>query len=597
MKKLIVIFGLCFAVHLSHAQKNKVDSLQKVIEATPADDTNKVLLLMSLARATVYSNPDSMLTYADEALNISREINWRPGIARSLQLKGVAYSYALNDQTSALEYYHKALDANTNPKDPVLQFNTVANIAIIFYNMNQLDESLKYYKQAMTLLDKIENKPGEEQLYLNIGNVYYDKHMQDTANYYFTKSLALAEKKGNTMITIGALNALGTSFIDAGKYAEAEDYVAKSLLLSEQTGNTLTKAVSLVNMALIQFHTNHTDSAEIYGNNALAAATEAGSMQFRRQAYSVLSMTDEKLGKYKEALQAANNFNALNDSLLSDESKQQVTRLDMQYTFDKKQALDTAEIKRQKVIRNATIAIASILVLVSLGGIVVYKRRKDILQKKKEAEFNAQVADTEMKALRAQMNPHFIYNSLNSINDYIDKHDTAKATSYTTKFAKLMRTILENSEKKEVALADDLGALELYMQLENMRRENKFEYEIKVDDAIDAGNTLIPALILQPFVENSIWHGFSRNEEGARILIYIKKQGDMINCTVEDNGKGMSPAGVADSKTKKKSLGMKITKARIDILNTIKKSNAAINIFPLEKGTRVEVTFPEALAF
>ncbi|HVZ97261.1 MAG TPA: histidine kinase [Chitinophagaceae bacterium] len=597
MRKLIVIAFWCFAAQVSYAQQNIVDSLKKVIASTPANDTNKVLLLMNLARATVYSNPDSMLAYADEALKISKEIRWKRGIARSLQLKGVAYSYGMNDQISALAYYHKALDANNNPKDAVLEFNTIANIAIIFYNMKQLDESLQYYKQAMALLNKMKNKPGEEQLYLNIGNVYYDKHIADSADYYFSKSLALAEQKGNTMIRIGALNALGTSFIDAGKYADAKNYVVKSLMLSEQTGNILTKAVSLVNMALIQFYTHRLDSAEIYANTALAAATEAGSLQFRRQAYSVLSMTEEKLGKYKEALLAAKNFNALNDSLLSDESKQQVTRLEMQYNFDKKQALDAAEINRQKVIRNATIVIASILVLVSLGGIIVYKRRKDILQEKKEAEFNAQVADTEMKALRAQMNPHFIYNSLNSINDYIDKHDTATATLYTTKFAKLMRTILENSERKEVPLADDLRALELYMQLENMRLQNKFRYEIKVEDAIDAENTLIPPLILQPFVENSIWHGFSRNEEDAKIFIYIKKQGNMINCSVEDNGKGIAPDTVTYSQAQKKSLGMKITRARIDIINSIKKSNAAINIFPLEKGTRVEVTFPEALAF
>ena len=108
------------------------------------------------------------------------------------------------------------------------------------------------------------------------------------------------------------------------------------------------------------------------------------------------------------------------------------------------------------------------------------------------------------------MNPHFIFNSLNSVNDYIDKNDTGTASGYITKFAKLMRMILENSEQKEVTLEDDLKALELYMQLEALRLKNKFTYEIKVDENIDCENTLVPPLILQPFVENSIWHGIAK---------------------------------------------------------------------------------------
>ena len=234
-----------------------------------------------------------------------------------------------------------------------------------------------------------------------------------------------------------------------------------------------------------------------------------------------------------------------------------------------------------------------------MASIIFYKIRKEALEKKKDAEFTAQVADTEMKALRAQMNPHFIFNSLNSINDYIDKNDTAKATLYTTRFAKLMRIILENSEQKEISLGEDLKALELYMQLERMRLQNKFTYEIKVDENIDRDNTLIPPLILQPFVENSIWHGLSKKQGEGKILIHIEKEGDMINCIVEDNG-----IGIPDSLTaaepdilNKKSFGMKITRARIDIINKLKKSNAAITMSGHEGGTKIEVKLPQALAF
>jgi LytS/YehU family sensor histidine kinase len=203
-----------------------------------------------------------------------------------------------------------------------------------------------------------------------------------------------------------------------------------------------------------------------------------------------------------------------------------------------------------------------------------------------------------MKALRAQMNPHFIFNSLNSISDYIAKQDVKTADRYLTKFAKMMRLILENSEHKQISLAEDLKALELYMQLEALRLNDKFSYEIKIDDEIDQDITMIPPLILQPFVENSIWHVISQKEGRGKILIEIKKENEMINCAVEDNGVGRNhlmqyePNGIS-----KKSLGMKITRSRIDILNQPGKTRGAVELLDLAKGMRVEIKFPLALNF
>jgi LytS/YehU family sensor histidine kinase len=191
------------------------------------------------------------------------------------------------------------------------------------------------------------------------------------------------------------------------------------------------------------------------------------------------------------------------------------------------------------------------------------------------------------------MNPHFIFNSLNSISDYVQKHDIKAADNYLSKFAKVMRLTLEHSEQKAVTLEEDLKALELYMQLESARLNNKFTYEIKVDENIDRANTLVPPMILQPFVENSIWHGISKIDGAGKILIEIKKDEEMINCIVEDNGAGIQSNQLID----KKSLGMKITKARIDIMNKIKKSKAAIDLFNKEEGVRVEVKLPLELMF
>ena len=246
----------------------------------------------------------------------------------------------------------------------------------------------------------------------------------------------------------------------------------------------------------------------------------------------------------------------------------------MQYQADKKAAVLKAEnearISQQRITRNAIIAGSIILLLGGMISFLFYKRKRDAVTRQNEAELKAEISETEMKALRSQMNPHFIFNSLNSISDYISKNNTAIADEYLTKFAKLMRLVLENSEQKEVPLASDLNALELYMQLEALRMKNKFTYEIIVDETIDQENTLVPPLILQPFVENSIWHGIAKKEGPGKIIVLIKKEGSMINCIVEDNGIGrpeIKDVTALKDSTGRRSLGMKITKERIDILN------------------------------
>jgi LytS/YehU family sensor histidine kinase len=207
------------------------------------------------------------------------------------------------------------------------------------------------------------------------------------------------------------------------------------------------------------------------------------------------------------------------------------------------------------------------------------------------------VSDTELKALRLQMNPHFIFNSLNSIGDYMHKNETSTAQDYLTRFAALMRMTLENSEFPEIALSEDLKFIELYLQVESKRLPGRFSYAIEVDESIDIENTLVPPLILQPLIENSIWHGFKSKDRTGHILIEIKKEDEMIVCSVDDNGLGRNMNGIVNKN--KRSLGIRNTKDRISIINTKKRSDGALKIIDKanDGGTRVEVRLPLQTAF
>jgi LytS/YehU family sensor histidine kinase len=161
--------------------------------------------------------------------------------------------------------------------------------------------------------------------------------------------------------------------------------------------------------------------------------------------------------------------------------------------------------------------------------------------------------------------------------------------------------VLENSEQKEIPLSDEVKALELYLELEALRANNRFTFEIKIENDIDADNTLVPPLLMQPFVENSIRHGLSEKEGAGKIMIHFAIQDDMLICNIEDNGIGLEKSKAIKNiapQMNKKSLGIKITQSRINILNQHKKNKiASMKIRDAGHGTNVEIKLPLVLNF
>jgi ligand-binding sensor domain-containing protein len=213
-----------------------------------------------------------------------------------------------------------------------------------------------------------------------------------------------------------------------------------------------------------------------------------------------------------------------------------------------------------------------ILLVLGLAGIYwAYRLRlSQVRQEEKlKSEFGKKLAEVEMKALKAQMNPHFIFNSLNSINRYIIKSDPEKASLYLTKFSKLIRLILDNSNNKLISLEQELTALKLYIELEVLRFNEKFTYSISVNEDVNPLAVGVPPMIIQPFVENAIWHGLLHKESAGKLEVRIERYGDSLKCIIADNGVGRAKAAEAKSKAvdKEKSFGMKITGDRLAMLN------------------------------
>ncbi len=237
----------------------------------------------------------------------------------------------------------------------------------------------------------------------------------------------------------------------------------------------------------------------------------------------------------------------------------------------------------------------SILAL-ALAGIIFLFYRRRIIRINREArlrsDYEIKLNELENSALRTQMNPHFIFNSLNTINSFISRNETVQAHQYISKFSKLIRNILDHSRQRQILLSDELEVLNLYIQIEQIRFENKFEYEIIIADNIDTSAIELPPLIIQPFVENAILHGLLPLENKGHLQIRIERTRDLLLCTVEDNGIGREKAKALrkNHPVKHTSHGIEITLKRIELFNKQHGKDGTVLITDQPTGgTKVEI--------
>lgn len=652
MRNLLITAFLFASAGICVAQQSEIDSLLNELKTHSAEDTIRLAILNSIAFTYYQADPDEGLLFAEKQITLSKKLRqpWLEG--KAWFNKGINY-WAKGMYEDALMNYQKAKSllekngtirnvANLNnsiavtyqslsdyPKSLEIYFdnlhlfekmNDTYMMALTCGNIGQFSKAIEYFEKSITINQQTGNEKELADNYMSLGNVNDAANNPLKALPYYKKALAISLDIGYKKGIAGNYANMGSAYISIGNYTDAFLSLQTALPLyraMKDNGNEaavlkslgdvfLTAPKSFFKANALSFQTRYTVAKEYY-NKSLATLSAIEDVYGQSEVWQKLSTMFELERNHQQAFTAYKKYILLRDSIFNDKKREQVTRMEMRYNFQKKEdSLQTehekkalvaaAEIERQSTIKKS-IAWGSLILFTSvLVSFSFYKKRRDAYQKQQEAEFRTEVADTEMKALRAQMNPHFIFNSLNSISDYISKSDTSAAEKYLGKFAKLMRMILENSELKEVSLTDDLDALKLYIQLEALRMNNKFIYEIIVDAEIDPETTLVPPLLLQPFVENSIWHGIAKKGGPGKILIHIKKADeDMINCIIEDDGVGRQQSAIlktTGAEKEKNSLAIKMTQARINIINKTRNFRASVELFDLSPGLRVEIKLP-----
>jgi len=650
---------LSYLVFFSSAQaQTEIDSLLALLKTTPRD-TNRINLYadISWAYAISRTHPGLARQYADSIRSLATELNNEKGVAEADFYYGTAARYAGN-HAQAIPHFQRYVDYNRLRGDsarlgrglyqlavthsilgdyekslaayyrilPIYQklgnrrgvAVATMGIGIQFENRRKFGEAIEAYRKAQIIFDSLDNKTHQVDVRVNLANAYVATQRYDTARLYYEQALRLDQELGNEWGVATDLCSIGIMFNQLQQPDSAMVYHRRALLMRQRIPQKNELAISLYHVGYTHLLLKQYDRARQYLKQALSLAQEVKAKPLVRDAYEKLAALYAQKKDFSRAYVYSQWFTTLKDSILNEESSRQLSELQIKYETSEKDKRITllakeTEIQRQEVQRQATVKKAllfGLALMTILTFLLIYIFRQRLRHQQQltakneeiqEAKFKQQLSELEMKALRAQINPHFLFNCLNSINRMVLDRDTESASRYITKFARFIRLILENSENTSVSLQNELMMLESYIQLENLRLKGRIRYEIRVDEAIDQENTFLPSMVLQPFVENAIWHGLMHKpgEEPGFIRIGIEEQEDQLTCVIEDNGVGREKAFTFKEKTivGSKSMGLQLTEERLRLLNK-GRLERLIHITDLKDslnqalGTRVDIHIP-----
>lgn len=613
MKIFIPFIGMfLLRTIVSLAQSPMIDSLKADLKKHPEQDSLRVNRLLMMADAMAYTDLAEAIKYVNEAAELAQKLELYAGQAGAQRQKAVLYMHS-GDYLKAIDACHQALRLSDATFERIKDekgknmFNSTvySNLGAIYLKLEQFDKAIEHFTTLIDIARQLK-EPHEEAVGLgNLGYAYSLKGEYEKAITCFDKAILIAQKHNDDIVLAFVLCNKGAALNSLEKYTLSIPVFQQSIENSDKVADVQFKSISITGLTEAYFYIKDYKQAEQYGKVSYEMAKQTGLLQPQRDAAKLLSMIYEKQQKSGPALFYFKESVTLNDSLISTEKQVELTRRDMKFEQEKKEAILNAEIKQKQTERNAILGFSGLLLVATGVSAFFYKRKRDAdlsalmaSEKQKEAEYQSLISDTENKTLRTQMNPHFISNAFTSIQNFITKNDAEIASEYLAKFAKLMRLVLENSEEKDVLLGKDIEALQLYMELESLRFKNQFDYEINIDGNIIPDETLIPPLLLQPFVENSILHGLHSKQGKGMIKVEIRKDGDTMRCSVEDNGIGRKKAAALRSPIQlHKSMGIELTKKRIAIYTNARPSDDTISYIDSDEGTKVEVKLPLQLTF
>ncbi|WP_128544547.1 histidine kinase [Larkinella soli] len=640
---------------------SEIDSLERLLPRTPRSEQKiKLFADLSWAYAVSRMHPDRARQYADSIRRLADELGSESGRAEAGFYYGTAARYA-GDYARALLHFRRYVNYQTAVGDSSAMGRGLYQMAVIqsiqgaydqalatyyrllpiyeklgnrkgvgavtmaigiqFENRGNYPEAIRAYEKARALFDRLDNKTYQVDVRVNLANVYVATRRYDHARLLFQQALQLDQALGNDWGVATDLCSIGIMLNHLHRPDSALVVHRQALEKRLRIPQKNEQAVSLYHVGYTYLLLKNDDLARRFLDRALRLSTETKARPLMRDTYARLSELYAERNDYARAYAFHRRYAALQDSLLNEETTRQLNELQVRYETGEKdrriallareKEIQKKEAERQSLLRKAALAGLAITGLLAVLVVYIYRQRlrnQRILAVKndeiRQAQFQSRLSELEMKALRAQINPHFLFNCLNSINRMVLQGDTENASRYLVRFSKLIRRILENTETTTVSLENELALLESYIRLEELRFRGKIDFRIEVDTGIEPEQTYLPSMILQPFVENAIWHGLMHRDVSGpgRITIAVREQDDRLCCTIEDNGVGREKARMLEDTGdgRRPSMGMRITEERLRLLSR-EGLQQLVRITDLKDsldrvaGTRVDIQIPLAV--
>ncbi len=547
----------------------------------------------------------------------------------------------------AIEYHKNALQIARERGETLLQMNTLNLLGNASLKIDSIQNALEYHQEVIRIF-KAEDTKNDDYFreagkgYLGLGTIYHALGRYRTAFEYYNSAIAQFQSANNTEGLAYSYNKVGESLEALGELEESLSFYEKSIRINELVGSDRLLVLNATGKAHVLAHQNRGRAEEgqallkpLLSEKPGQMDQELQSLLYIQYGWVLYNLEEFELAEkhLSEGLQMAQRLNltsyiydgniwlhdlseargdykkALDYYKIAQSTRNKViNQRNLTFLYE---AVSTAEsetrdlqmqmLARENEIvtlrlrRNQTTLLVGALLLVLIAMILYFAFRQSRINSEKK------VMALEQSLLRSQMNPHFLFNSLNSIKHYIINNEQINAVQYLNKFSKLVRRILEASSIKENSLKEELETIKLYMNIENIRFDEQIDFKINITPGINPQTVKIPSLILQPFLENAIWHGLSTKEGEKKIVLEVRQvQKGSIIITIRDNGIGREASKkLKEGKVlKRNSMGIPITRERLANFSRVYENTFDLSFEDLYKddgsvaGTQVNLKIP-----
>lgn len=539
---------------------------------------------------------DSAAYFVRQSAEIGKAIGSEMLRARSNFLLASVF-IETHEHDSVLYYSLEALKiAEVYPDSINFTAGILHNMGIAYSMAGNYQKANEIYLEAEARYEKDQYKAGLPCLiHVVLGQSYIELGEYQSAIESFGRGIVYAEGIQSDFMMAYLKRELGHAYYLLKDYSRSIAFCKEALVLSNAIG--LSGNVAVVYEYLLKCYTATGDYQQAirYGELGLQNTEDTHNLGIRKSILEEITIAYEKVGYLRKAIKALREEKELDIALREKEKDHEFLRLQAVYETEKKET-EIASLSQQATIqgfeirqKNQLLILIGVVVLFVASAVFFIVNHRTGKRKRAQTEL-------EHRFLRSQLNPHFIFNSLVSVQTFLFKKETDLAAMYLTKFSKLIREILENSRQEFIPLGQELSMLTNYLDLHRLRLEKKFEFDIHIGENVDSAKDMIPPMFVQPFVENAIEHGVVELPTGGKIELNFQKMGEFIQIEVLDNGIGIENTTLGASSHN--SLSTTIIKERMDLFNQSLRNKIQLviedrtNLQGNRQGTRIELMVP-----